>query len=594
MISASLTALSETGLQYLLGGLGHLSGASSVASKIGQYLGEFGKYTATTALGQSVISLMGMMAARVPSEGLEEFTQKLLEPVIQYFATGEWNWADDQVRMALYEGGLGMINSLLIGATTDVYQTAVGVYNLTNIGNEVKNTSGGVEKLLNTAKASPVNYVSNFANALEKRIANGTAKAADIGELYSRVTDLAIAAEVQKINTTSDVFKNNVGKSAEYYQAIADGKIAEAERMLRSVADDLINTVETIGNTMKTDNNKFTLKQTGNTVNNTAKAEPTAGEAGAQALSDIAKTNPGLAEEGVGHTDLVDAYNAGVKGEDIARGTRDNAAAGNYTQDVEAMYNAGLEDAKTRSTSAEGSRGVNSAAETVVTGAAETQSGLSTEQTGTTSTKQSNVEVNPELEEKLEPFEYTAEQRAVAEKYAETGDANVIPNNYEKTTVQKIIQGAEVIKKFNAENGIDSKQDKEYDNNENLEYYNNLVEKARIVDVSTSENQAVFYSGDGNRALAEAFAELNGKKTLEMTTGGKYFDELKLFESGSLLTKEQARSIWRILSERYAKGASGNTYGFVRGAYSGSIFNTVEYLELEHNVNVNNIFTEFM
>jgi len=113
--------------------------------------------------------------------------------------------------------------------------------------------------------------------------------------------------------------------------------------------------------------------------------------------------------------------------------------------------------------------------------------------------------------------------------------------------------------------------------------YNSLVEKAKNADIWTSAHQAVFYSGEGNRARAEAFARLNGKTTLEMTPGGKYFDSLKLFEDGSPVTKDQAYEIWEILSERYAKAASGNVYGFVKGANPGSIFNTKEYPALQKN-----------
>ena len=124
--------------------------------------------------------------------------------------------------------------------------------------------------------------------------------------------------------------------------------------------------------------------------------------------------------------------------------------------------------------------------------------------------------------------------------------------------------------------------------------YSSLAEKARNVDVSTSAHQAVYYSGKGNRARAEAFAELNGKTTLEMTPGGKYFDSLKLFEDGSPVTKDQAYEIWKILSERYAKSASGNVYGFVKGSFPESIFNTVEYHALQKNPYITNIFTELL
>jgi hypothetical protein len=104
----------------------------------------------------------------------------------------------------------------------------------------------------------------------------------------------------------------------------------------------------------------------------------------------------------------------------------------------------------------------------------------------------------------------------------------------------------------------------------------------------------VFYSGEGNRAQAEALAQLNGKTTLEMTPGGKYFDSLDLFGKNSPLTDDQAHEIWSILSERYAKGASGNVYGFVKGARPGSIFNTVEYPALQKNPYITNIFTELL
>ena len=128
-------------------------------------------------------------------------------------------------------------------------------------------------------------------------------------------------------------------------------------------------------------------------------------------------------------------------------------------------------------------------------------------------------------------------------------------------------------------------------NTDVFDYYMDLVE---TLDVSTEPNTATFYSGPGNRALAEEFAKVNGMVTLETTPGGAYLDELKLFEVGSPLTKEEATNVWARLSARYAQNASGNTYGFVNGSWSESIFNTVEYPEILKNPHVTNIFTEFM
>ena len=127
-------------------------------------------------------------------------------------------------------------------------------------------------------------------------------------------------------------------------------------------------------------------------------------------------------------------------------------------------------------------------------------------------------------------------------------------------------------------------------NEDAMKYYSNLVEK---LNVKTGKNQAVFYSGPGNRQLAEQFAKENGKLTLEMTPGGKYLDNLKLFDSNSPLTGDQAAEIWGKLSKLYAKNASGTAFGFTQGSRTGSIFNTVEYPALVGNKNIVNVITEF-
>jgi RHS repeat-associated protein len=122
-----------------------------------------------------------------------------------------------------------------------------------------------------------------------------------------------------------------------------------------------------------------------------------------------------------------------------------------------------------------------------------------------------------------------------------------------------------------------------------FEYYMN---QAKTLDVSTSQNGAVFYSGTGNRALAEQFAIANGKTTLEMTPGGGWLDQQQLFNPAtSPLSSDQAAQVWSQLSQRYAAGASGTAVGFVNGANAGSIFNTVEFPALLNNKSINNIIT---
>lgn len=110
------------------------------------------------------------------------------------------------------------------------------------------------------------------------------------------------------------------------------------------------------------------------------------------------------------------------------------------------------------------------------------------------------------------------------------------------------------------------------------------------LDVSTARNGAVFYSGTGNRGLAETFAGANGRQTLEMTPGGRWLDNRKLFAPNSPLTPNEATAVWSRLSERFANGASGNAVGFVQGA-RGGIFNTVEFPALQLNLDVTNVIT---
>ena len=118
------------------------------------------------------------------------------------------------------------------------------------------------------------------------------------------------------------------------------------------------------------------------------------------------------------------------------------------------------------------------------------------------------------------------------------------------------------------------------------------LKKAQNLDVATAKNEAVFYSGKGNDVLAKQFAESNEKKTIEMTPGGKWLDDKKLFDPNtSPLTRPQAAQVWDVLSGRFANGASGTAVGFVEGASARGTFNRIESPALFNNPNILNIIT---
>ncbi|WP_240651729.1 hypothetical protein [Serratia microhaemolytica] len=122
-----------------------------------------------------------------------------------------------------------------------------------------------------------------------------------------------------------------------------------------------------------------------------------------------------------------------------------------------------------------------------------------------------------------------------------------------------------------------------------LKYIKNVVEQ---LNVKTPKNSAVFYSGRGARAEAELFAKNNGKMTLESTPGGKWLDNLKLFDKGvNGIEAEHAYPLWERLSQRYAQEASGTAVGILNNPRPASIFNTVEFPALKLNPEITNVIT---
>ncbi|MDP4164943.1 MAG: M23 family metallopeptidase, partial [Bacillota bacterium] len=80
------------------------------------------------------------------------------------------------------------------------------------------------------------------------------------------------------------------------------------------------------------------------TTVSTPKIDPKTGANGAKVFSDITAKRPMLGENSI--NDLIDAYNAGYNGTDINEEIKENAHAGDYTSEIEAVINAGLQDAK--------------------------------------------------------------------------------------------------------------------------------------------------------------------------------------------------------------------------------------------------------
>jgi hypothetical protein len=86
-----------------------------------------------------------------------------------------------------------------------------------------------------------------------------------------------------------------------------------------------------------------------------------------------------------------------------------------------------------------------------------------------------------------------------------------------------------------------------------------------LLDFSTGENQAVFWTGypDGNQTLAIHFSKESNKKTLEMTFGGQFLDDLNLYGKNSFVSIPLADALFDLASEKFARGAMGEIHAFL-------------------------------
>ncbi|MCD9583286.1 hypothetical protein ACE1MK_13275 [Tenacibaculum maritimum] len=114
------------------------------------------------------------------------------------------------------------------------------------------------------------------------------------------------------------------------------------------------------------------------------------------------------------------------------------------------------------------------------------------------------------------------------------------------------------------------------------------------LDFSTATDGAVFWSGQ-NMSTAQQWASANGKTTLEQTTGGKYLNNLDLFNPKNGLTGNQAAEVWDIASKKFADGASGDVNVFSTGAKRFGPFGErtwwrIEKKALLKNSSIKNIF----
>ncbi len=119
-----------------------------------------------------------------------------------------------------------------------------------------------------------------------------------------------------------------------------------------------------------------------------------------------------------------------------------------------------------------------------------------------------------------------------------------------------------------------------------LKYLNSVVDD---LNVNVARNKAVYWSG-GPRAMKTAarYARMRGKSTLEMTPGGKWLNDLKLFKKGgdgsfSQIANNDKIQLWNRISGRFVESTRGEAIAVLNKPKPGSIYLRTERKKMIEN-----------
>jgi hypothetical protein len=122
---------------------------------------------------------------------------------------------------------------------------------------------------------------------------------------------------------------------------------------------------------------------------------------------------------------------------------------------------------------------------------------------------------------------------------------------------------------------------------------NEVIEKVRSLGLQTQRDELILWSGLGPGRIgierSQAYAVDNGGRTLEMTPGGKWLDEMNLYGKNSPFTQTQADYIWGNVSRSLVEGASGQLRALQGAVRPTSVYRGIELPAAIANPNVTGI-----